>query len=208
MSPPRFTESPAAEAATPAAYPFSSSVTFSANSSGVTVGEPSKKGKQRASITSLCAFPASHPNARLLPLFARRRSVPTRIPLLSIVNVVSSDPPPAVTPSASGPQPTHTGPTTSSFTGVLTSVRHKGIDTSFVLRSIVGQTGVEVRFFLASPLLKEVQVIRRAGEELGGTGTVQIKKPKRAKITYLRDQPRRMPNLRGAIRGMEKAARS
>ena len=52
-----------------------------------------------------------------------------------------------------------------SFAGVLISIRHKGVDTSFTLRNVIQRTGVEMRFTVGSPLIKEVKVISRAGGE-------------------------------------------
>ncbi|KAI7859755.1 50S ribosomal protein L19 [Circinella umbellata] len=69
--------------------------------------------------------------------------------------------------------------TTSTFMGVCIAIRRKGIDTSFTLRNIVMRVGVEQRFSLYSPLVKNVKVLQKPSE-------LRIR---RAKLFYLRDQP-------------------
>ncbi|KAL1916777.1 mitochondrial 54S ribosomal protein bL19m [Calcarisporiella thermophila] len=66
--------------------------------------------------------------------------------------------------------------TTNSFVGILTSIRRKGVDTCFTLRNHILKTGVEVRFSLYSPLLKDIRVVQRAA------------KSRRAKLYYLRER--------------------
>lgn len=83
-----------------------------------------------------------------------------------------------------------------SFAGVLISVRHKGVDTSFTLRNVVQRTGVEMRFTVGSPMIKEVKVISRAG----GTGPRDVKRTRRAKLFYLRDQPSKMTAISSAVK--------
>ena len=69
--------------------------------------------------------------------------------------------------------------TSSTFMGVCIAIRRKGIDTSFTLRNIVMRVGVEQRFSLYSPLVKNVKVLQKPSEL----------RVRRAKLFYLRDQP-------------------
>ncbi|KAF9507369.1 hypothetical protein BS47DRAFT_1333354 [Hydnum rufescens UP504] len=82
-----------------------------------------------------------------------------------------------------------TGP----FAGILISIRRKGIDTSFTLRNVVQRTGVEMRFNVCSPLIKDVKIISRAGQNGG-------KRMRRAKLFYLRDQPGKMTAISTAVK--------
>ena len=75
-------------------------------------------------------------------------------------------------------------PTT--FSGVLLAVRRRGVDTSFLLRNIIQQTGVEVQFFVNSPHLKDITVIRDHTGKRGG------RRVRRAKLYYLRHSPEKM----------------
>lgn len=83
-----------------------------------------------------------------------------------------------------------------SFAGVLISVRHKGVDTNFTLRNVIQRTGVEMRFTVGSPMLKEVKVISRAG----GNGPRDGKRMRRAKLFYLREQPGKMTAISAAVK--------
>lgn len=47
------------------------------------------------------------------------------------------------------------------FEGVVIAKRNRGINTSFVLRKISHGEGVERKFFLYSPLLSTINVVRR-----------------------------------------------
>lgn len=86
-----------------------------------------------------------------------------------------------------------------SFTGVLLSVRRRGPDTSFVLRNVINRTGVEMQFFVGSPHLKDIKIIRRAG---GGTGGASVgPRMRRAKLFYLRDSPEKMTAISAGMRG-------
>lgn len=112
---------------------------------------------------------------------------------MSIISVRSTDP--SIDPSK---------PSASSvFTGVLTSIRHRGAATSFLVRSIVDDTGVEVRYHLASPLLKDVRRFKKAGQA-DAAGNIQIKKVKMARVNFLERQPQRMPNVKGAVREQQR----
>jgi len=84
------------------------------------------------------------------------------------------------------------------FSGVLVSVRRRGLDTSFVLRNIISRTGVEMQFFVNSPHLKDIKVISRAG---GGSGRKEGVKVRRAKLFYLRDSPEKMTAISAGMRG-------
>lgn len=86
---------------------------------------------------------------------------------------------------------------TGSFAGVLISVRHKGNDTSFTLRNVVQRTGIEIRFNVGSPMIKELKVISRAGGE--GSGKIG-RRMRRAKLFYLRDQPAKMTAISTAVK--------
>ncbi|BFZ59900.1 hypothetical protein YB2330_000922 [Saitoella coloradoensis] len=68
---------------------------------------------------------------------------------------------------------------TSTFAGQLMAICRKGPDTSFRLRNHVLRTGVEIRYSLYSPAIKEIRVLAHRTH----------KKARRAKLFYLR-QPR------------------
>ncbi|KAI9302052.1 translation protein SH3-like domain-containing protein [Cunninghamella echinulata] len=70
--------------------------------------------------------------------------------------------------------------TTSSFMGICIAIRRKGIDTSFTLRNLVMRVGVEQRYSLYSPLIQSIKVVKQTNEL----------KVRRAKLFYLRDQPK------------------
>ncbi|QRV91262.1 ribosomal protein L19 [Ceratobasidium sp. AG-Ba] len=82
------------------------------------------------------------------------------------------------------------------FSGVLIAVRRKGPDTSFTLRNVVQRTGVEMRFSVGSPAIKEVKVIQRAGGGGGKSG----RRMRRAKLYYLRDQPTKMNAISAGVK--------
>ena len=82
-----------------------------------------------------------------------------------------------------------------SFSGVLISVRRRGADTSFVLRNVVQRTGVEMQFFVNSPHLKSIQVMKR----VGSSAAKRDQKAKKAKLFYLRDSPEKMSAISGGI---------
>ena len=73
------------------------------------------------------------------------------------------------------------------FTGVLLAVRRRGIDTSFTLRNIIQRTGVEMQFFVASPHLREVKMVKQPPK-----GRMH-----KAKLYYLRDCPEKMSSIAG-----------
>ncbi|EFI27661.1 hypothetical protein CC1G_14586 [Coprinopsis cinerea okayama7 len=73
------------------------------------------------------------------------------------------------------------------FTGVLIAIRRRGQDTSFRLRNVIQRTGVEMQFFVNSPSLKEIKLVRPPP---GG-------RMRRAKLFYLRDSPDKMSRIAG-----------
>jgi len=57
--------------------------------------------------------------------------------------------------------------------------------------------GVEMKFNVFSPVIKNITVIKRAGDLTGAiNGKPVIRKPRRAKLFYLRDHPQKMPDIR------------
>ncbi|KAG8990398.1 hypothetical protein FRB94_013423 [Tulasnella sp. JGI-2019a] len=89
---------------------------------------------------------------------------------------------------------THSSPST--FSGVLIGIRHKGPDTSFIVRNVIQRTGVEMTFFVGSPALKDIKVVHRAGTGGGKQG----RRVRRAKLFYLRDQPAKMTAISASIK--------
>ncbi|KAF5333319.1 hypothetical protein D9611_002205 [Ephemerocybe angulata] len=73
------------------------------------------------------------------------------------------------------------------FTGVLIAIRRRGHNTSFRLRNILQRTGIEMQFFVNSPSLKEVKLVRAPPRG----------RMRRAKLFYLRDAPSKMTGLAG-----------
>lgn len=88
----------------------------------------------------------------------------------------------------------------SSFAGVLISVRHKGADTTFTLRNVVQRTGIEMRFTVGSPLIKDVQIIQRASGKKSSGDVREGKRMRRAKLFYLRDQPTKMTAISSSVK--------
>ena len=84
------------------------------------------------------------------------------------------------------------------FSGVLVSIRRRGVDTSFVLRNIISRTGVEMQFFVNSPHLKDIKVVSRPAGNAGKTEGVRVR---RAKLFYLRDSPDKMTAISAGVRG-------
>ncbi|KAH9853724.1 translation protein SH3-like domain-containing protein [Lenzites betulinus] len=85
-----------------------------------------------------------------------------------------------------------------SFTGVLLAVRRRGADTSFLLRNVINRTGVEAQFYVASPHVREVKVLMRAGRH-GAEGRGG-KRMRRAKLYFLRDSPDKMTAISAGMR--------
>lgn len=85
------------------------------------------------------------------------------------------------------------------FSGLVMAIRRRGVATSFVLRNLVQKLGVEMLFRIYSPLLKDIKVIQRAtagkGEKSGA-----LRRTRRAKLYYLRDDDRRLAGISNLIR--------
>jgi len=67
---------------------------------------------------------------------------------------------------------------TQTFTGICIAKRHRGLGSSFTLRSAVGNLVVERSFPLFTPNIKAMEILER-------------RKVRRAKLYYLRDKPLR-----------------
>ncbi|TCD71339.1 hypothetical protein EIP91_011110 [Steccherinum ochraceum] len=166
-----------APATTTSAYPFSKSAIIQP-SSRAAVPEGLKLGK--GLMTHLRqTLPTPQKQKLLTTLFAKRH--PLRLSPGSVLTVKLMHAP-------------------ATFSGVLVSVRRRGLDTSFVLRNVISRTGVEMQFFVNSPHLKDVQVISRANS-WAGTGKKDAVKIRRAKLFYLRDSPEKMTAISAGVRG-------
>ncbi|KAF8322205.1 hypothetical protein DL93DRAFT_2106052 [Clavulina sp. PMI_390] len=121
-----------------------------------------------------------------------RETLPTSTTKQILDNYVNPESPTSLTPG-SVVSVTYEG---GSFAGVLISLRRKGVDTSFTLRNVIQRTGVEMRFTVGSPMIKDIRVISRAG----GNGPRDGKRTRRAKLFYLRDQPSKMTAISAAVR--------
>jgi large subunit ribosomal protein L19 len=71
------------------------------------------------------------------------------------------------------------------FTGVLIAIYRRGPDTSFKVRNILQRTGVEMQFYLNSPHLKGIKLLKAPPKG----------RMRRAKLYYLRDSPEKMSML-------------
>lgn len=142
------------------AYPFSSSVAFHQPPSTVKHANrttkrfqnfpplPEVKKPSRGVIDYVHHHLRSQldPGAKFTSMFHRNSD--NRIPTGSVLSVR-----------------TYTSPektSTATFAGVLIAVRRRGTSTSFVLRNLVANLGVEVKFNIYSPLLKDIKVIAKA----------------------------------------------
>ncbi|CDU21988.1 related to 50S ribosomal protein L19 [Sporisorium scitamineum] len=123
------------------------------------------------------------PGNRLTKLFDRKS--PQRIPPGSVL----------IVESWTSPLKTNF----SSFSGVLIAVRRRGVSTSFVLRNLVQKLGVEMRFNLYSPLLKDVRVIQKA-EAGKNDKSGRLRRTRRAKLYYLRKDSRRLAGIGNVIK--------
>ncbi|KAG2077638.1 RNA-binding domain-containing protein [Suillus decipiens] len=85
-------------------------------------------------------------------------------------------------------------PTT--FSGVLLSIRRRGLDTSFTLRNVIQRTGVEMQFFVNSPHVKDIKILQRAG----GGGGKEGRRQRRAKLFFLRDTPEKMTAISAGVK--------
>lgn len=187
-----------AEAATSvSSYPFSSSVitrslATAETSSAVAKAQPqisiTKSGKERKSRGIMAALNAQlrtqyDQDGSLTALFARNsldRTPPGSIVIVETWNDITKT-------------------TFTSFSGALIAIRRRGTSTSFVLRNIVNKTGVEMRFNLYSPLIKEIKVVQRA---VGTKRDSRLRRARRAKLYYVRRDDSRLPNIARAIQVM------
>ncbi|KAH7887949.1 hypothetical protein F5I97DRAFT_1935985 [Phlebopus sp. FC_14] len=78
------------------------------------------------------------------------------------------------------------------FSGVLLSIRRRGLDSSLVLRNVVQRVGVEMQIFINSPHVKDIRVVQRAG----GTKANTFRK---AKLFFLRDSPEKMTAIASGV---------
>ncbi|SOV09846.1 related to 50S ribosomal protein L19 [Ustilago sp. UG-2017a] len=123
------------------------------------------------------------PDNRLTKLFDRKS--PERIPPGSVL----------IVESWTSPLKTNF----STFSGVLIAVRRRGVSTSFVLRNLVQKLGVEMRFNLYSPLLKDARVIQKA-EAGKNDKSGKLRRTRRAKLYYLRKDDRRLAGIGNVIK--------
>ncbi|PWY98422.1 hypothetical protein BCV70DRAFT_193065, partial [Testicularia cyperi] len=123
------------------------------------------------------------PGNRLTKLFDRNS--PDRIPPGSVL----------VVESWTSPLKTNF----STFSGVLIAIRRRGVSSSFVLRNLVQKLGVEMRFNLYSPLLKDVKVIQRASAGKNDKSG-KLRRTRRAKLYYLRNDDRRLAGIGNVIK--------
>ncbi|KAI5450805.1 hypothetical protein NCC49_002811 [Naganishia albida] len=182
--------STAAPAPTPS-YTLSNAVTFPKTPASYPVpeGEASiprhlkspRNGKAVVNFVNETLLQDYDPQRLCKTLFSRRH--PNRIKAGSVLSVVSYN-------NASR---THT----STFSGVLMGIRRRGVNTGFTLRNIVNKTGVEMSFKVCSPMIKDIQVVKRAlkGKNAGG-----LRDPRRAKVNYLRDRPQMMSQIAAAVK--------
>lgn len=121
------------------------------------------------------------PSDRLTRLFHRRS--PEQIPVGSVLIVESWT------------SPAKTSMTT--FSGVLMAIRRRGTSTSFVLRNLVQKLGVEMRFNLYSPLLKDVRVVATANGPKGTKNLPQgsLRRVRRAKLYHLRKDSNKIAGI-------------
>ncbi|EGG04084.1 uncharacterized protein MELLADRAFT_37635 [Melampsora larici-populina 98AG31] len=91
---------------------------------------------------------------------------------------------------------------TSLFTGVLMAVKRRGTETSFRLRCLIERVGIEIKFNVFSPMIKNIIVVKRSGEIDDKRGKMMIQKPRRAKLFYLRDQPQKLPDIKKIIKAV------
>ncbi|KAH9824676.1 translation protein SH3-like domain-containing protein [Melampsora americana] len=90
---------------------------------------------------------------------------------------------------------------TNLFTGVLMGIKRNGIETSFRLRCLIERVGIEIKFNLFSSMIKNIKVVKRSGEiDHQKRGKMLIPKPRRSKLYYLRDQPKKLPDIQKIIK--------
>jgi large subunit ribosomal protein L19 len=84
----------------------------------------------------------------------------------------------------------HSSESPTVFSGVVISIRRRGPDTSFVLRNIVQRTGVEVQYFVNSPHVQKIDVVRRGPPAKRGR-----QRTRRAKMFYIRHSAEKMSTM-------------
>jgi large subunit ribosomal protein L19 len=89
----------------------------------------------------------------------------------------------------------------STFSGVLVAVRRRGVASAFVLRTLVQKLGVEVRFAMYSPLLKDIKVLSRADAGKDDK-TGRLRRTRRAKLYYLRHDDRKIAGISRVVAQM------
>ena len=62
------------------------------------------------------------------------------------------------------------------FVGICIAIRNRGLGSTFILRNVIKEIGVEMMFELYSPAIKEIKVLK-------------LERRRRAKLYYLRDKP-------------------
>jgi large subunit ribosomal protein L19 len=87
---------------------------------------------------------------------------------------------------------------TSTFAGILIAIRRRGVSSSFVLRNIVNKLGVEIRFNMYSPLLKDIKIVQKASVGKNDT-TGKLRRARRAKLYYLRNDDRKLASIGKSI---------
>ncbi|CEH11676.1 50s ribosomal protein l19 [Ceraceosorus bombacis] len=88
------------------------------------------------------------------------------------------------------------------FSGVLIAVRRRGLSTSFVLRTLVNKLGVEMRFNLYSPLIKQIRVISRADASKATRTQGNLRRARRAKLYFLRKDDRRIAGINKVVQAL------
>ncbi|KAI0027519.1 translation protein SH3-like domain-containing protein [Vararia minispora EC-137] len=160
-------------ASTTAVYPYSKLAIIPPTPPGDTPASL-KKGKGLLAYLQQ-TIPSSEKQQLLATLFSRRS--PQRLLPGSVLTVELTHAP-------------HT------FSGILLSVRRRGPDTSFTLRNVIARTGVEMQFFVNSPHVKAIKVLRRASHKHPDI----IQRIHRAKLNFLRHNPERMAAFAGGIK--------
>jgi large subunit ribosomal protein L19 len=159
-------------AAGSAAYPFSAAARIPPASRDVPLALKQGKGLMAHLLKTL---PAPDKQHMITTLFSRNH--PDRLLPGSVLTVTS------------GQAPTV-------FSGVLISIRRRGPDTSFVLRNVIQRTGVEMMFFVNSPHVQSINIVRKGGAGKGKGG----RRMRRAKLFYLRDSSDKMTTMAAGAR--------
>lgn len=178
-------------------YPFAPNAVIQSTNTAVqrTNANISHKHSNRGVMASVEAQIRSEldPQSRLTSLFSRTSK--DRIPPGSVLSIETYQ--------------NATKTSSSAFSGVLIAIRRRGLSTSFVVRNIVSKLGVEVRFNLYSPLLKDIKIVQRAiagkNDKKGG-----LRRTRRAKLYYLRNDDRKLAGISksvAALRTREEAKR-